>query len=124
MSEETFTALAKEVATLVCDGKTERARCVLARLAAAEYGRGEANASGAQADGAFQADLKQELTSLLNRYSLENGSDTPDFILAQYLLRCLETFNHTIRAREQWHGRELGPAEHACVPRDNPETQS
>jgi hypothetical protein len=30
--------------------------------------------------------LRDELSAALNRYSAENGSDTPDFILAEYLL--------------------------------------
>ena len=51
--------------------------------------------------------LEKELTSLLNINSQENGSDTPDFILAQYLIRCLENFNKTIQRREDWYGRKL-----------------
>jgi len=46
-----------------------------------------------------------ELTSLINKYSKENGSNTPDFILAAYLLRCLDTFNDIVSWREQWYGR-------------------
>ena len=40
----------------------------------------------------------QDLTDLLNRYSQENGSNTPDFLLAEYLLACLATWNtHVVR---------------------------
>jgi hypothetical protein len=49
--------------------------------------------------------FERELESLINRYSQENGSNTPDFILAQYLLRCLEAWNDGITRREQWYGR-------------------
>jgi hypothetical protein len=49
----------------------------------------------------FQVDL----AALLNRYSQENGSDTPDFILAKYLNDCLTTWNHSVSARESWYGR-------------------
>ena len=49
-----------------------------------------------------------ELSSLLNRYSKENASGTPDFILANYLLWCLEGFNVTLAYREDWHGRTIG----------------
>ena len=52
-------------------------------------------------------DLESALASALNRFSAENGSNTPDFILAQYLLACLDAFNKTSRARESWYGREL-----------------
>lgn len=46
----------------------------------------------------------KELECLINRCSLENGSDTPDFILAEYLVGCLEIFDQTSRARDSWHG--------------------
>jgi hypothetical protein len=47
----------------------------------------------------------QDLTALLNRYSVENDSNTPDFILAEYLLKCLETWNATVTHRDKWYGR-------------------
>lgn len=47
-----------------------------------------------------------ELTSLLNRYSKENSSDTPDHILAAYIEMCLRSFNVSVRNREDWHGRK------------------
>lgn len=47
--------------------------------------------------------LEQELTELLNRHSIENDSNTPDFILAKYLLSCLETWNRVIELRDGWH---------------------
>jgi hypothetical protein len=49
--------------------------------------------------------LEVELTRLLNKCSAENGSDTPDFILAQYLTACLDAFNHAVQQRENWYGR-------------------
>lgn len=53
-----------------------------------------------------ETEFNIELTSLLNRYSKENGSDTPDFILANYLIGCLKTFNYAQNEREKWYGRE------------------
>lgn len=50
------------------------------------------------------ASLKGELTKLLNYYSVESDSNTPDFILAEYLLECLRAYNHVIASREQWLG--------------------
>ena len=32
----------------------------------------------------------KEFTIIINKYSLENESNTPDFILAEYLMKCLE----------------------------------
>ena len=55
-------------------------------------------------------DFADELESLINRYSQENGSDTPDFILASYLNDCLKAFDSAVAARECWYGRgKLGP---------------
>ena len=48
-----------------------------------------------------------ELVCLLNKYSKENGSNTPDFILAEYLTQQLEAWNLAVRAREEWYGRKF-----------------
>ena len=37
-------------------------------------------------------EFKKELAALINKYSLENGSDTPDYILADYFLDCLKAY--------------------------------
>jgi hypothetical protein len=57
---------------------------------------------------AAQLSLESEIASLINRHCAENGSDTPDFILGQYLLGCLTLFDATVRRREQWYGRGAG----------------
>ena len=41
-----------------------------------------------------------ELRALINKYSKENGSDTPDFVLADHLTTCLRNFDYYIRYRE------------------------
>jgi hypothetical protein len=45
----------------------------------------------------------RELTQLINRYSLELGSDTPDFILAEHLIRSLELFHLSTNVRRNWY---------------------
>lgn len=45
----------------------------------------------------------EELEKLINRYSMENGSNTPDFILATYLLSCLAAFNVAVLERNKWY---------------------
>ena len=50
-------------------------------------------------------DFITELRELINRRSMENGSDTPDFILAAYLTDCLRAWNRAIKRREDWYGR-------------------
>jgi hypothetical protein len=53
------------------------------------------------------SEFEKKLEHLLNCESMENGSDTPDFILAQYLRGCLETWNSAVQAREKWYGRPI-----------------
>ena len=48
--------------------------------------------------------FRKELETLINRCSKENGSDTPDFILAEYLEGCLIAFDNAVEAREKWYG--------------------
>lgn len=49
--------------------------------------------------------FEQELQELINRHSVENASNTPDFILAAYITGCLWSFNRAVQQRERWHGR-------------------
>ena len=44
----------------------------------------------------------EELERLINKHSKENDSDTPDFILAKYLVDCLRNLNKATSARENW----------------------
>ena len=45
--------------------------------------------------------FEEELTGLLNRYSIENESDTPDFVLAQFVLDCLGAWKKATAARDR-----------------------
>jgi stress-induced morphogen len=56
-------------------------------------------------DPAKQTEVEKEIKHVLNRYSQENASDTPDFILATYLLDCLAAWNKAVQRREEWYGR-------------------
>lgn len=49
-------------------------------------------------------EFKRRLAALINEYSLENDSDTPDFILAEYLYYCLESFAWASNRRRTWYG--------------------
>jgi len=50
--------------------------------------------------------FEKELETLINKCSKENESNTPDFILAEYMSDCLKAFNKANNRREQWYGRE------------------
>jgi len=54
--------------------------------------------------------FQKEIESVLNRYSRENASNTPDFILAQYLTSCLAAWNTGVQQRETWYGRDGRPS--------------
>lgn len=44
-----------------------------------------------------------ELCSLINKFSKENDSNTPDFILRNYLVECLNAFNKATNRRTDWY---------------------
>jgi hypothetical protein len=48
-----------------------------------------------------------EIATAINRACVENDSNTPDFILAEYVKDCLDIFAKTSRAREKWYGKSL-----------------
>jgi hypothetical protein len=48
--------------------------------------------------------FKGELERLLNSFSQENASNTPDFILASLLKQTLDTWNLHTRERDRWWG--------------------
>lgn len=48
--------------------------------------------------------FRKDLTSLINRYSLENLSNTPDYMLADYLIDCLHAHTAAVRNRDHWYG--------------------
>jgi hypothetical protein len=49
--------------------------------------------------------FEQELRRLINKFSMENHSNTPDNILAEYLCSCLDSFDRATMQRERWYGR-------------------
>lgn len=50
--------------------------------------------------------FRKYLEFVINKTSKEAGSNTPDFILADYLAGCLENFDKATNAREEWYGRK------------------
>jgi len=49
--------------------------------------------------------LADRLAALLNEVSREQDSDTPDFILAEFMVGALEAFELGVNRRERWYGR-------------------
>jgi len=59
--------------------------------------------------------FRKELEELINKHSMENESNTPDFILADYLLACLTTWENYTKEREKWYGIKLDPAARVLI---------
>lgn len=53
--------------------------------------------------------FRKEFESLVNRYSLENVSDTPDYILVEYIIRALSAFDAVTIMRDKHNSRPLEP---------------
>ena len=87
------------------------------------------DATAAQVGGppAVTRTLAQDLQKILSRHHIENASNTPDFILADYLMRALEAGEELVNARHKWWGMpdpwakalgEFMPEDSADTPED------
>jgi hypothetical protein len=53
----------------------------------------------------MEPSLHARIASAINCASAENGSNTPDYLLAHFLVGCLEAFDLAVQRRERWYGR-------------------
>lgn len=61
-------------------------------------------------------EFTRALAALVNCHSRENGSDTPDYLLADYLMGCLRAYEAATAARDKWYGyRGMGGFNAACI---------
>jgi hypothetical protein len=60
---------------------------------------------------ATETTFVKELKSLINRHSMENGSNTPDFLLAAFMGDVLSALDDLVRARDSWYGVDLRPGQ-------------
>lgn len=49
--------------------------------------------------------LRHEIERAINRVCAENTSNTPDFILADFLVSCLAAFDRATIERTRWYGQ-------------------
>lgn len=54
---------------------------------------------------ADNGDLRRDIAEVINRHSRENGSNTPNYVLAQYLAQCLDAFDTAVNTRAAFYGR-------------------
>lgn len=52
-------------------------------------------------------DFMKELSVLLNRYGKDSDTNTPDYILAEYLENCIDSFERAIDLRDAWHTKDV-----------------
>ena len=57
----------------------------------------------------MKAKLIDEIMIAINEASRENLSNTPDFILAEYLMGCLSAFEAAVNKRDEWYGVHCEP---------------
>ena len=53
--------------------------------------------------------LEHDITCLINKHLREQDSNTPDFILAEYLMACLSAFEVASNRREVFYKVEHKP---------------
>jgi hypothetical protein len=58
--------------------------------------------------------FQEELENLINRHSKENGSNTPDYILAKYLNDCLDAFNSALQTKARHEHNANTPVIGSC----------
>jgi hypothetical protein len=63
--------------------------------------------------------LERELAAVLNKYGVESESNTPDFILAEYVRNTLTAFNRATHERERWYGVAMTPGAHVPLAEDD-----
>lgn len=63
----------------------------------------------ARKDGSMES-FEKDLAALINRFSLENESNTPDYVLAQFMKSCLDAFTIAVQQRETFYGRDARPS--------------
>ncbi len=55
-------------------------------------------------------EVEKEFASVINKHSLENASNTPDFILAKFLATCLCAYNTACQDNGKWHTKDVTSA--------------
>ena len=58
----------------------------------------------------MKTEFRTKLEHLINSESMENTSNTPDFILAEYLYNCLDAFDKATNSRESWYQKSYDAA--------------
>jgi len=106
ITDDVLTAL-EERAKVYADDNEFTANATLALIKAYRKMR---DSFGPEAESPAPATtLRREIANVLNRFSAENGSNTPDHLLTEFIFGCLSAWNATTLARDRWYGVRLAP---------------
>jgi hypothetical protein len=72
-------------------------------------GKARAEGAGEAVAGSGEESLLRDIAAALNRHSVENESNTPDFILAEFVRASLDAYASAVRANNQWHAPATPP---------------
>jgi len=59
--------------------------------------------------------FSKALAALINKYSIESKSNTPDFILAQFLTETLDAYAKATYERDRWYGDWAAVPPRSCA---------
>ena len=59
-------------------------------------------------------EFRNELKQLINKHSIENEVDMPDFLLADMLCRVIKAIGNPIKSTLDWHG-----VDSVCHPKES-----
>lgn len=85
-----------------CEGIAQKIEAEIAALPFATREVPEAVPTRSFPEDARRGAFRSELENLINRHSIENDSDTPDFQLSKFLMACLIAYEDTARSRDAW----------------------
>ena len=57
-----------------------------------------------RAGGGEVTDFQKELEALINKHSIENRVDMPDFLLAEMICRFIDAVGEPVKRTLDWHG--------------------
>lgn len=57
----------------------------------------------------MEQNFKEELTQLINKYGLDSDANTPDFLLAEYVVDVLSAHIGVTKTRDEWKQRPKAP---------------
>ena len=68
-----------------------------------------------------RSNLMNQIKEAINSGSWENEANVPDFVLAEFLIRCFNAFNDMVKKRDKWYSVHLEPCNSHFEKQDAPQ---